>query len=147
MSGLAVNEMPEWAALLIVLALLVGSGLTLLGAIGLISFSSFYDRLHMPTLGTSWGVGALLLASLFYHSWLEGHLVMRELLITAFILVTTPITLMMLARAALHRGSHEWRDLPQELLDLYRIDARAPSDVPTAPLHDTPPRAGEIESS
>jgi len=122
MKGAQLLEMPEWMALLIVLALLVGSGLTLLGAIGLVSFRNFYDRLHMPTLGTSWGIGAVLIASLFYHSWLEGHLVVRELLITVFLLVTTPVTLMMLARAALHRGSHEWRDLPQELLDLYQID-------------------------
>jgi len=126
MTGANLTEMPEWMALIIVLFLLVGSGLTLLGAIGLVSFRNFYDRLHMPTLGTSWGIGAILIASLGYHSWLEGHLVVRELLITVFLVVTTPVTLMMLARAALHRGSHEWRDLPSELLELYQIDAPSP---------------------
>jgi len=128
MNGTEFVEIPEWAALLIVLLLLVGSGLTLLGAIGLLSFRNFYDRLHMPTLGTSWGIGALLIASLFYHSLLEGHLVVRELLITVFLIITTPVTLMMLARAALHRGSYEWRDLPQELLDLYKINTQSPTD-------------------
>jgi len=131
MSNLEFTEMPLWAAWLIVVLLLVGSGLTLLGAIGLVTFRNFYDRLHMPTLGTSWGIGALLLASLFYHSILEERLVIRELLITVFLLITTPVTLMMLARAALHRGSHEWRDLPQELLDLYQIDVNAPTPPPS----------------
>jgi len=135
MNGAEFIEMPEWLALLIVMLLLIGSFLTLLGAIGLVTFRNFYDRLHMPTLGTSWGIGALLIASLCYHSWLEGHLVVRELLITVFLMVTTPVTLMMLARAALHRGSHEWRDLPRELLDLYKIDA----DPATPPKsEDTP---------
>jgi len=127
MNAINIAEIPEWVALLIVVLLLVGSGLTLLGAIGLVTFRNFYDRLHMPTLGTSWGIGALLIASLLYHSLLEGHLVVRELLITVFLVVTTPVTLMMLARAALHRGSHEWHDLPQELLDLYKIDAQSPT--------------------
>jgi len=142
MSGADLTEMPEWMALIIVLFLLIGSGLTLLGAFGLVTFRNFYDRLHMPTLGTSWGIGALLIASLFYHSWLEGHLVVRELLITVFLVVTTPVTLMMLARAALHRGSHEWRDLPQELLDLYQIDTGASSPSSQIPPN---PRDDEIK--
>jgi len=133
MSAMEATEMPEWMALIIVVLLLTGSGLTLLGAIGLVTFQSFYDRLHMPTLGTSWGIGAILIASLFYHSWLEGHLVVRELLITVFLLVTTPVTLMMLARAALHRGSNEWRDLPQELLNLYQIDTNSPTPTDSSP--------------
>jgi len=133
MTGTDLTEMPEWLALIIVLLLLVGSGLTLLGAVGLVSFRNFYDRLHMPTLGTSWGIGTVLIASLCYHSWLEGHLVVRELLITVFLVVTTPVTLMMLARAAVHRGSHEWRDLPQELLELYQIDAPTPPTSSPSP--------------
>jgi|GEM_PF-798257 len=145
MMGADISEMPLWLSLLIVALLLMGSALTLLGAIGLVTFRNFYDRLHMPTLGTSWGVGALLIASLFYHSWLEGQLVIRELLITAFLVVTTPVTLMMLARAALHRGSHEWRDLPQELLDLYKIDSN--QNTLSAQLEPSPPRPETVESS
>ena len=100
-------DLPAWAALLTAFLLLVGAGLTLLGAIGTLRFRSFFERVHAPTLGTSWGTGAILLASIVCFSVLESRPVVHEIMIGAFISVTTPVTLMLLARAALYRDRTE----------------------------------------
>ena len=100
-------DLPVWAALLVAFFLLLGSGLTLLGAIGLLRFESFYERVHAPTLGTTWGVGAILIASIICFSILQSRPVLHEILIALFVIVTTPVTLMLLARAALYRDRTE----------------------------------------
>lgn len=100
-------DLPLWAALLVSALLLIGAALTLLGTIGLVRFKSFYERVHAPTLGTTWGAGAILIASMLFFSLLESRLVLHELLIAVFVTVTTPVTLMLLGRAALYRDRAE----------------------------------------
>lgn len=100
-------ELPLWAALVVAFLLLLGSGLTLLGTIGLVRLDSFYKRVHSPTLGTTWGTGGILLASMLFFSVIESRPVLHELLIAVFVTVTTPVTLMLLARAALFRDRTE----------------------------------------
>src|SRR5690606_21132960 len=97
MSPLA--ELPLWAALLTAFFLILGAGLTLLGAIGLLQFQSFYERIHAPTLGTTWGAGSILIASMICFSVLQSRPVLHEILIAVFIVVTTPVSLMLLARS------------------------------------------------
>lgn len=101
------NALPWWIALPAALFLVIGSTLTALGALGLVRLSSFYDRLHAPTLGTSWGTAGILLASMMVFSWIGGRLVVHELVIGIFIMLTTPVTLMLLGRAALYRDRLE----------------------------------------
>ena len=101
------SDLPAWAATLTALLVLLGAGLTLLGAVGTLRFGSFFERVHAPTLGTSWGTGAILLASIVCFSVLGSRPVLHEILIGAFITVTTPVTLMLLARAALYRDRAE----------------------------------------
>jgi multicomponent K+:H+ antiporter subunit G len=105
MNGL--EDLPAWAALLAAFLLLLGSGLTLIGTIGLVRFKTFYERVHAPTLGTTGGAGAILIASMLVFSVLQSRPVLHELLITAFVTVTTPVTLMLLARAAIYRDRTE----------------------------------------
>lgn len=100
-------DIPLWAALLIAFFLILGSGLTLLGTIGLLRFESFYQRIHAPTLGTTWGAGGILIASMIFFSIVQTRFVLHEILIALFITVTTPVTLMLLARAALYRDRSE----------------------------------------
>src|SRR3546814_1039481 len=69
--------------------------------------SSDLDRLHAPTLGTSWGTGCVVLASMTLFSVLGSRPVVHELLIAAFIVLTTPVTLVLLGRAAPHRDRLE----------------------------------------
>lgn len=104
------SELPVWVALLTAFFLLLGSGLTFLGAIGLLRFESFYERIHAPTLGTTWGAGGILVASMICFSALQSRPVLHEILITIFMVVTTPVSLMLLARAALYRDRTEGND-------------------------------------
>jgi multicomponent K+:H+ antiporter subunit G len=105
MSHLAL--VPLWAAIPIAVLVVVGSSLALIGSYGLLRIRSFYDRLHAPTLGTSWGTGGVVLASMALFSILGSRLVVHEILIALFITLTTPVTLMLLGRAALHRDRLE----------------------------------------
>lgn len=91
----------------VALLLLLGSGLTLIGTIGLLRMRNFYERMHPPTLGATWGAGGILLASLLYFGTTQSRPVLHEILIAAFVTVTTPVTLMLLARAAIYRDRQE----------------------------------------
>lgn len=103
MSHLA--QVPLWAAILVSLLVALGSGLTLLGTLGLVRLSSFQDRIHAPTLGTSWGTLGIMLASALLFSVTGARLVVHELIIGVLVITTTPATMMILARAALFRGA------------------------------------------
>ncbi|PTM41589.1 monovalent cation/H(+) antiporter subunit G [Bosea sp. 124] len=110
-------NLSAWAALLTAFLVLLGAGLTLLGAIGTLRFRRFFERVHAPTLGTSWGTGAILLASIVCFSALGSRPILHEFMIGAFITVTTPVTLMLLARAALYRDRVEGNvDVPPRAL-------------------------------
>lgn len=101
------DTLPAWVAIPVALFLMLGATLTLLGTVGLVQLRSFYDRLHAPTLGTSWGAAGILLASMLLVSWTESRAVLHELVIGIFLMITTPVTLMFLGRAALHRDRIE----------------------------------------
>ncbi|MBX8799721.1 monovalent cation/H(+) antiporter subunit G [Bacillus subtilis] len=112
-------ELPLWAAILVSVFLLAGSLITMIGAIGLVRFKLFYERIHAPTLGTTFGVGGILIASIIFFTVLQSRPVLHELLITAFVFVTTPVTLMLLTRATMHRDkTDDSRQLPTST-DLY----------------------------
>jgi multicomponent K+:H+ antiporter subunit G len=97
------GELPGWAAVLTALLLLVGAILTLIGSFGLVRLGSFYERVHAPTLGTTMGTASIALASMVYFSALHTRPVLHEILIVVFAIVTTPISLMILVRAAMFR--------------------------------------------
>src|SRR3546814_13378854 len=61
---------------------------------------NFYERIHPPTLGTTWGTMCILIASMISFSTLHTRPMIHEILIAIFVTLTTPITLMLLARAA-----------------------------------------------
>lgn len=103
----ALAAIPLWLALPIAFLVMLGATLTLIGAIGFLRLKNFYDRLHAPTLATSWGMGGIVLGSLLLASQVEGRIIMHELVIALAILITAPVTLMLLGRAALHRDRIE----------------------------------------
>ena len=102
--------LPDWVAVTTSIFVLIGSILTLIGTIGLLRFKSFYARVHAPTLGTTLGIGFVLIASILYFSVLQSRPVIHEILIMIFVTVTTPITLMLLVSAALHRDKAAGKD-------------------------------------
>lgn len=103
-------DLPAWAALVTSMLLLVGAFLAFTGSLGLLRLSSFYERVHAPTLGTTLGIGSVLLASMLFFSVLQSRPVLHEVLIAVFVVVTTPVTLLLLARAALYRDRQEGND-------------------------------------
>jgi multicomponent K+:H+ antiporter subunit G len=105
MSGAA--DIPAWVAGLVAAFLLLGAGLTLIGTIGLLRFRTFYARVHAPTLGTTWGTGSILIASMIFFSAVQSRPVLHEALIAVFVVITTPVTLTLLVRAALYRDRTE----------------------------------------
>lgn len=123
-------DLPAWAEVVIALFVLVGAGLTLIGALGLVRLRTFYERVHAPTLGTTLGIGCLLLASMLFFSITQGRPVLHEVLIGIFISLTTPVSLMLLARAALYRDRRE--NLPE---------------VPPLPLHELETTTGEADAT
>ena len=98
-----IADIPSWAALLVAILLLGGAGLTLIGSIGLLRLRNFYHRVHAPTLGTTLGAGGILLASIVFFSIVQTRPVLHEILLTVFVTVTTPVSLMLLVRAARSR--------------------------------------------
>ena len=103
-------DLPLWVALPVAVLLVSGAGLSLIGSIGLISLRNFYERMHAPTLGTTMGIGCVLLASMLSSSAMQNRFVLHEILIACFMILTTPVTLMLLARAALYRDRQEGSD-------------------------------------
>jgi multicomponent K+:H+ antiporter subunit G len=101
------EALPGWAALLVAFCVLGGASLTLAGAVGVVRFRSFFERIHAPTLATSFGAAGILLGSMIFFSVLQSRPVLHEVLIFVFVTVTTPVTLMLLARAALFRSRAE----------------------------------------
>ena len=101
------GSIPVLAALLTAALLVAGAAITLIGTLGLLKFQSFYQRVHAPTLGTTLGTACISLASMIYFSALGSRIVVHEILIVLFVTVTTPITLIILVRAAVFRDETE----------------------------------------
>ena len=96
-------EIPALAAAITAALLILGGTITLLGSLGLLRLGSFYQRVHAPTLGTTLGTTSIAMASMIYFSMLGSRPVLHEALIVIFVTVTTPISLMILVRAAVLR--------------------------------------------
>ena len=94
---------PPLLAALIALLVVLGAALALIGSLGLLRLKDFYERIHPPTMGTTLGVALTLIASMLLFSALESRPVLHEIVIAVFMIVTTPVTFMLLVRAALHR--------------------------------------------
>ncbi len=105
-------DLPDWAAWLTAILVLFGAATTLTGTVGLARLKSFYDRVHAPTLGATLGMGCIIIASIVCFSVLQSRPVLHEILIAIFVTLTTPVTLILLARAALYRDRIEGKDVP-----------------------------------
>ena len=98
------TDLPAWVAALVSLFLVAGAALTLIGSVGLLRLPSFYQRIHAPTLGTTLGTGAILIASMLFFTTVESRPVLGEILIAVFVTITTPISFILLAKATRRRA-------------------------------------------
>lgn len=96
-------DLPAWVSLAVAILVLLGASLALIGSIGLLRLESFYQRVHPPTMGATLGTGFILIASMILFTVAEARPVLHEVLIGVFMTVSTPVTYMLLMRAALHR--------------------------------------------
>ena len=96
---------------LVGILVVLGALLALAGSLGLLTLGSFYERVHPPTIGATLGTWIILVACVVHFSDMQDRLVLHHLLIGVFMVVTTPVTYMMLVRAALHRDAADGQDL------------------------------------
>lgn len=95
--------LPSWLAFTAAVLLICGGLLTLIGAVGLLRLQNFYDRMHPPTMGMGLGAGCILISSMLVSSAVSGRLIIHELAIALFIVLTAPVSAITLMRAAISR--------------------------------------------
>ena len=86
------GALPVWADVLIGVLLIISGLLSFTGALGLVRIREFFTRLHPLALGSTlalWCVAAAL--------------VLRAWLVVVFMAIPVPVTVVLLARAALFR--------------------------------------------
>lgn len=124
--------LPPVVAVLVALLVVLGAALALIGSFGLLRLPTFYQRVHPPTLGTTLGLGFTLAASILLFSAIESRPALQAIVIAVFVIVTTPVTYMLLLRAAIHRD----RASPGENVGKTR------SSKPHITLHGARPEEG-----
>ena len=104
------EDIPAWLAITVALLLILGSLIALIGTLGLLRLPNFYQRIHGPAITVTLGAGCFLIASMLYFTVLQQRIVIHELLITAFIMLTAPVTSMLLMRTAVYRNLRKNED-------------------------------------
>jgi multicomponent K+:H+ antiporter subunit G len=108
----ALDALPAWAALLVALLALASATFTLVGSLGLLRLRTFFQRLHAPTLGTTFGMALMVAAAFIGFSLLDCAPAFEVLLIGVFLTLATPVTLLLLSRAASARGDGATPEAP-----------------------------------
>lgn len=83
-------------------AMILGVSLALLSAIGVVRMPDVYIRAQVASKAASLGVGLLMLAVAAHFT--EASVVIRALLVVAFIFLTAPVSAHLIARAAYITG-------------------------------------------
>lgn len=96
-------SIPLWVSIPCALLLVLSGIVALTGSLGLLRLPTFYMRIHAPTMGNTLGVFCMLAASMVLSSYLEHSVVVHQLLITVLLVITSPITAVLLMRAAIRR--------------------------------------------
>ncbi|WP_018990549.1 monovalent cation/H(+) antiporter subunit G [Aromatoleum toluclasticum] len=97
------DAMPWWAAVTVSFLLVLGGLIALIGTLGLLRLKSFYQRIHGPAITITLGTGCILIASMVYFTVAQSRLVIHEILIAVFVLMTAPVVTMLIMRAAVYR--------------------------------------------
>lgn len=140
------SQLPPIAAVLIAIFVVLGSSLALLGSLGLVRLKSFYQRLHAPTLAYSYGTLLIVLGSMAMFSLIDERPVVHEIVIGIFMMITTPITLLMLGRASLRRDrdaklGHDEVVPPRLRTTVAELTAMEQAEIAAEGASDSPPAA------
>jgi multicomponent Na+:H+ antiporter subunit G len=96
--------MTEWITALL---LMIGGIFALLAAVGIVRLPDLFMRMQAAAKGGSFGVGMLILAVAVYFG--ELGVTTRALLVIAFLFLTAPVAVHLIARAAYFVGVPLWK--------------------------------------
>ncbi len=98
--------MTEVVDILCGVLILLGTGLSLLAAVGVLRFPDVYSRMHAATKAGTLGAGVVIAAMAIHDGQLD--VVLRALAGIYFLIVTAPIAAHLLGRAAYSAGIPLW---------------------------------------
>lgn len=111
------NEVFQYLAALVIV---VGSVFAMLAAVGILRLPDLYTRMHAASKAGVVGAGLILLAVVLGSP--DGAVLLRAILGILFLVLTTPVSAHLLARAAYKAGIHPG---PETMLnDLESAEAR-----------------------
>ncbi len=94
---LNVNQMIEWAAVILIL---IGSIVSVISAFGMIRLPDVYTRSHAATKSSTLSVLTCLLGTFIYFWVHDGYVSVRLILGILFVFVTAPVAGHLICRAA-----------------------------------------------
>lgn len=97
------SDLPLVMEIIISLLLVIAGVFALTGSLGLLRLADFYSRIHAPTLGNTLASFCVVLAIILTSFFTEHKFVAHTLLVSFFLIITSPITAMLLMRAAIKR--------------------------------------------
>ena len=117
--------MTTFAEYLIAALLVLGGSFGLIGSFGLLKLKAPMQRLHAPTKATTIGVGSVLVATMFSYALVGQGFAWQELLVSAFLFLTAPLSAFYLAKTHILRSidrnelpasetGASWATLPQD---------------------------------
>lgn len=101
---MSAHSLPLWVTIPGTVLLVLGGLTTLVGSLGLLRLGDFFARMHGPSMTNTVGAGSVLIVSMLTSSALVGRPNLHELLITLSVLMSAPITSILLVQAALYRN-------------------------------------------
>ena len=107
--------MPPLAEIVVAVLLLCSAAVALIAAFGLQRLPDFFLRMHAPALASTLAAWIVTLASIIHFSSRGGGLSLHVWGVIIVLSITTPVTTIVLARAALFRRRQAGDDLPPPL--------------------------------
>lgn len=107
--------MPPLVEIVVAGLLLASGAVVLVAALGLWRLPNFFLRMHAPALASTLAAWIVAFASVIHFSVHEGGLALHVWLIIIVLSITSPVTTIVLARAALFRRRQAGDALPPPL--------------------------------
>lgn len=107
--------MPTLSEAAVALLLLFSGAVVLVAALGLLRLPNFFSRMHAPALASTLAAWLVTLASIVHFSNRDGGLSLHVWIISIVLSITSPVTTIVLMRAALFRRRQAGDPLPPPL--------------------------------
>ncbi|HLT98934.1 MAG TPA: monovalent cation/H(+) antiporter subunit G [Burkholderiaceae bacterium] len=96
-------DLPIWASVVVSVLLVTAGFFAVTGSLGLLRLPHFYSRIHAPTLANTLAAFCIVMALIVTAAVTEHRFLAHSLLISFFLIITSPVTAMLLMRAAIKR--------------------------------------------